>query len=329
MQFDVDNEIRTICENLRSAVLFTLSKKGIVVGMSGGIDSSVCAAIAVQAFEPEKVFGLLMPEREASVTGGSMAEALCRDLRIPYEIFDISEVLEAIGCYRSRDEAIRSLFPGYGPGWKSKIAISSKLLEEERYNYFSLIVESPGGVRESKRLPLTPYLEIVAATNFKQRIRKTIEYCHADKKNYAVAGTPNRLEYDQGFFVKNGDGSADVKPIAHLYKSQVFAIGEKLGIPDAVLSSPPTTGTYSMPQTQAEFYFSVPYQTLDLILYGLNHGFPSGKVATEAGLTSEQVERIFRDIRMKRKTTRPLHMKPILLGAIPEIPTNFLPPCAE
>ena len=122
------------------------------------------------------------------------------------------------------------------------------------------------------RLPLQEYLQIVAATNFKQRIRKTLEYFHADRLNYAVVGTPNRLEYDQGFFVKNGDGAADVKPIAHLYKTQVYALARHLGLPEEICNGAPTTDTYSLPQGQDEFYFALPYDQMDLALWALNHG---------------------------------------------------------
>ena len=132
-------------------------------------------------------------------------------------------------------------------------------------------------------MPPAAYLQIVAATNFKQRVRKMMEYYHADRLNYAVAGTPNRLEYDQGFFVKLGDGAADVKPIAHLYKTQVYALAEYLGVPEEIRRRPPTTDTFSLPQTQEEFYFALPYAKMDLCLYGHNHGVPAAEVAAAAG----------------------------------------------
>src|SRR5947207_2718078 len=125
---------------------------------------------------------------------------------------------------------------------------------------YSIVIMAPDGTETKHRLTPESYLGIVAATNFKQRVRKMLEYYHADRLNYVVSGTPNRLEYDQGFFVKLGDGTADVKPIAHLYKSQVYQLAEYLGIPEGVRSRPPTTDTYSLPQGQDEFYFSLPYQ---------------------------------------------------------------------
>lgn len=321
LQIDPEKSVTTMATRLRDAVFSELNRKGAVIAVSGGIDSSVCAALARKAFGKDHVHALLLPEKDSSSASMSLGEQICRHLDIRYSITDITATLDAIGCYRWRDDAIRSVFPEYGEGWKNKIAIARNLLESDGYNFFKLVVESPEGKRQEKRLPLKPYLQIVAATNFKQRIRKTLEYFHADRLNCAVIGTPNRLEYDQGFFVKNGDGSADVKPIAHLYKSQVYELGRFLGLPENILSASPTTDTYSLEQSQDEFYFVLPYEQMDIALFGLNHGKTALEVAKETRLTLEQVNRVFRDIQAKRKTTLPLHRKPILLDKVPEIET--------
>ncbi len=231
---------------------------------------------------------------------------------------DIAPMLEAQGCYRRRDECIRQVFPEYGPGHKSKIVLPNALAGSA-YNVFTLVVEAPDGTQRRARLPLAAYLGIVAATNMKQRTRKQLEYYHADRLNYAVAGTPNRLEYDQGFFVKNGDGAADFKPIAHLYKTQVYALAHALDLPDEIRRRPPTTDTYSMAQTQEEFYFALPYDRMDLCLYAFNHGVAAADVAPVVGLQPAQVERVFKDIESKRRTTRYLHLPPVLIEKVVEI----------
>jgi NAD+ synthase len=197
------------------------------------------------------------------------------------------------------------------------------VIDSDSFRLYSVVVMAPDGSHAKHRLTPESYLGIVAATNFKQRVRKMLEYYHADRLNYAVAGTPNRLEYDQGFFVKLGDGSADVKPIAHLYKSQVYALAEYLGVPEEIRSRPPTTDTYSLPQSQEEFYFSLPYELMDLCLFGKNNGASVEAVADAAGLTAEQVSRVFRDIDQKRKTTQHLHLGPELAGDVPEISPAF------
>jgi len=208
--------------------------------------------------------------------------------------------------------------PEYGPGYKCKIVLPG-VLEDDRYRIFSVVVQSPEGKQMKVRLTPTSYFGIVAATNFKQRTRKMLEYYHADRLNYAVTGTPNRQEYDQGFFVKLGDGAADIKPIAHLYKTQVYQMAESLGVPDEIRKQLPTTDTYPMQQSQEEFYFSVPYDKMDLCLYGKNHGVPPGDVAAAAEMTAEQVERVYHDIDAKRNATRYLHAPPILVDKVDEI----------
>ncbi len=181
------------------------------------------------------------------------------------------------------------------------------------------MVQNPAGEIFEKRLPLKEYLQIVASTNNKQRIRKAVEYFHADRLNYAVIGTPNRLEYDQGFFVKNGDGSADLKPIAHLYKTQVYVLARHLGLPEEVCTAAPTTDTYSMAQGQDEFYFALPYDRMDIALWAHNHQVPVAEVAEYLGLTEDQARFIYGDIEAKRRTTHYLHASPVLVEPVGEI----------
>jgi NAD+ synthase len=319
LSIDLADTAKCIPQKMREIVSSTLLLRGCVVAVSGGIDSSVCASLATLAMGKEKVFALVLPERDSSPRSKELGVQLCEHLGIRYEVKDIASTLDAIGCYQWRDDAIRSVFPDYMDGWKNKIVISQNLLESDRINFFKMVVENPQGERMEKRLPVAAYLQIVAATNFKQRIRKTLEFFHADRLNYAVVGTPNRLEYDRGFFVKNGDGAADIKPIAHLYKSQVYQLANHLGLPKAICAAKPITDTYSLQQGQDEFYFVLPYDRMDIILCGLNAGKTAGEVAKEVGLTAEQVERVFHDIRTKRTTTRPLHLGPVLMEMVPEI----------
>ena len=296
----------------------TLRRRGIVVGLSGGIDSSVVTCLSVRALGAERVQVLLMPERDSSSEALTLGRLLTSKLSVPVEVEDIAPVLEAAGCYRKQDAAIRTVFPEYGDGYRCKIVLPS-ILESDRLNVSELTVETPNGEQATMRMPVTAYLQMVAATNYKQRVRKMTEYYHADRLNYAVAGTPNRLEYDQGFFVKLGDGAADVKPIAHLYKSQVYALAEYAGVPEEIRRRPPTTDTFSMPQTQEEFYFALPYHLMDLCLYGRNHNVPAAEVAAAIKLTADQVERVYRDIDQKRRTTRYLHARPLLVEPVSEI----------
>lgn len=314
LRFDPEVLIREITDGIRRIVSVDLAKKGTVVAVSGGIDSAACAALATASLGPDRVMALLLPETDSASESRQLGEILAKRLGIRFEVQEITGVLEALGCYRLRDEAIRAVVPEFGPGWKSKVVISRFSQLKGGFNFHRIVAESPGGNRIEKRLPLREYLQIVAATNYKQRVRKTIEYFHADRLNYAVVGTPNLLEYDQGFFVKNGDGSADLKPIAHLYKSQVYAVAACLDVPEPILAGSPSTDTYSLPQGQDEFFFALPYQTLDLVMYGLNHGIDPDVIASETGLERAEVDWACRDILGKRRTTRFLHAAPLLIS---------------
>jgi len=315
LKLDCEKEADRIGALLREVVLRRFRKKGVIVAMSGGIDSSVVAALSVRALGKDRVLGLLMPERDSAAETLSLSRGLAEHLGIRHAHEDITPILEAAGCYRRRDEAIRRVIPDYGPGCKSKIVLPP-VADNERFRLFTVVAQHPDGRVTEALLDLEAYLGIVAATNFKQRTRKMLEYYHADRLNYAVAGTPNRLEYDQGFFVKLGDGAGDVKPIAHLYKTQVYRMAEFLGLPKAICSRPPTTDTYSLPQSQEEFYFSLPYDKMDLVLFGKNNGYSPAEISQGVGLTPEQVDRVFRDIEGKRRVAQYLHAPPVLVEEI-------------
>ena len=319
LDLDVPATVNAIAGAIRAQVLQQLRRRGVVVGLSGGIDSSVVAGLAVQALGRERVFGLLMPDRASSDDSLRLGRAMAGALGIETAVEDIASILEAAGCYRRQVQAIRMVFPDYIDGEPFKIVLPS-ILAADRLNVARLTVQRASGEQRTARMSFEANLQLVAATNFKQRVRKMLEYYHADRLHYAVAGTPNRLEYDQGFFVKQGDGASDFKPIAHLYKSQVYALAGHLGVPEEIRRRPPTTDTFPMAQTQEEFYFSLPYQHMDLCLYAHNHGVAAAEVAPVIGLSTDQVERVFKDIEQKRRATRYLHAAPLFVHAVVEVP---------
>ncbi|MBN1182636.1 MAG: NAD(+) synthase [Bacteroidales bacterium] len=323
LKLNCAKETEKITRKLKEVVLKKFNKRGIVVALSGGIDSSIVGALCVRALGKEHVLGLLMPEKESAPETMKLSRLISNKLGINTVCEDITQILESLGCYRRRDEAIKQIIPEYDTGYKCKITLPS-VLNGDRFRIFSLVIQSPDGSQKKVRLTPTVYLEILAATNFKQRVRKMLEYYHADRLNYIVAGTPNRQEYDQGFFVKLGDGAADIKPIAHLYKTQVYQLAEFLGIPEQIRKRMPTTDTYPMQQSQEEFFFSIPYDKLDLCLYGKNNKMIPEKVAAVTEMTTRQVECIFRDIDAKREATRHLHIQSLLIDKVKEIPVKNL-----
>jgi NAD+ synthase len=312
LKIDAQREIERISKTIRDWLGHQLKRRGAVVGLSGGIDSSVVSALCVRALGKERVLGLHMHERESSDDTRNLSKLIGQSLGIQTVDEDITPMLDGAGCYRRRDEAIRSVIPEFESSWKSKIVLPS-VVDNDMFRIFSVVVHTPSGKEITARLNQEATLTIVAATNFKQRVRKMIEYFHADRLNYAVSGTPNLLEYDQGFFVKQGDGAADFKPIAHLYKTQVYQLAETLGVPAEIRKRLPTTDTYSLPQSQEEFYFSLPYDEMDLCLYAKNNGISEAEVAKVLGRTPEQIGRVYRDIDAKRAVARYLHMSPLHL----------------
>jgi NAD+ synthase len=326
---DPEAAVAQIVESLRVQVGDVLKRRGLVLGMSGGVDSSVCAALAVEAFGPSRVFALFMPEQDSDPASLEIASRWAGQLGIESVVENITPILAAARCYERRDEAIRRLVPDYGEGWKSKILLPGNRLDSDRLNVYQLMVQAPNGELRTLRLPSREYREIVAATNFKQRVRKMLEYYHADRLHFAVLGTPNRLEYDQGFFVKGGDGLADVKPIAHLYKSQVYQIAEYLNVPREVTSRPPTTDTYSLPQSQEEFYFLLPTEAMDLALYAHNAGLSAEEATEHLRYTPEQIQRAYSEIDQKRSTTRYLHSPPLLVEPVLEVEYDEVPPIPQ
>lgn len=318
LKVNPEEEVDKIIGRIRKLLTTRLKRRGLVVGVSGGIDSSVSLALASKAIGPEKVLALLMPERDSADETLDLSSLVADRFKVEKIHENISEILKAVGFYNRYDAAVRQVIPEYNENWKSKI-ITPNIIETKGFSLFSIVAQAPEGEIIKKRLPLKAYLEIVAATNFKQRTRKMLEYYHADRKNFAVIGTPNRLEYDQGFFVKLGDGAADIKPIAHLYKTQVYQLAKYLKVPEKIRKRPPTTDTYSLAQGQDEFYFSLPYEKMDLCLYGKNNNLAIEDVAKALDLTVKQIKRVYADIDTKRVTTRYLHLSPLLIEDVREI----------
>ena len=315
LALDAEAEASRIAMLMREQVLHQLRRRGVVLGLSGGVDSSVTAALAVRALGPKRVFAVLMPEGESEPESLVLGRRMAEHLGIAHVVEEIGPALTALGCYARRDALIRHVVPGFGPGWGCKVVLDPDL-RAQGYNLSALVVRDPEGREARHRLPHEIYLGIVAAANMKQRTRKLIEYHHADRLNYAVAGTPNRLEYDQGFFVKGGDGLADLKPIAHLYKTQVYALAAALDVPPEIRARPPTTDTWSLPQTQEEFYFALPWAAMDLCLLALDRAVPAEETARATGLDVAAVEAAWRDIAAKRRVAAYLHSPPLL--AAPE-----------
>ena len=308
---NIEKECDTMVENLRKAVLHQLNRKGAVVGISGGIDSSATLALSVKAFGAKNVLGVILPESESSSDSEVMAKDLAKKFGVEVVVENITGALKGFGCYSRRDEAISNVVPEFNPETdKSKIVINQRI-DKNIPPLFSVTVISPDGKEKTKVLSTKDYLQIVASSNFKQRSRMSMLYYHAERLYYAVIGTPNRHEVEQGFFVKHGDGGADVMPIANLYKTQVYQLAEYLGVPQDIINRTPTTDTYSAEQTQEEFFFQMPHKTMDLISYGLENEYSVKEIAEAVEKSEKEIKSILTNLERKRKTTEYLRMRPI------------------
>ncbi len=309
---DIESFVNQICQKLKNDIVSVLRRKGGVIGISGGIDSSVTLALAVRTLGAEKITALMLPERDSSPDSLILAKILAEKFRVKYEIENISGALDGLKCYQRRDEAVKRVFPEYdATAYKVKIGISPNSINQNLPPLFLVTIVDANGTEKSARLPLEEYLQIVAASNFKQRVRMSMLYYYAEKHHYAVIGTPNKHEVEQGFFVKHGDGAADVMPIAGLYKTQVYQLAEFLGVPQEIIERTPTTDTYSAEQTQEEFFFQMPFREMDLLWYAFENNYSTEDVGDVMNMSPTEVGRIFNGFSRKIKTTEYLRMAPI------------------
>jgi NAD+ synthase len=309
---NVETAVNKIVNKLQQDVIQNFKRNGAVVGISGGIDSSVCLALSVRAFGADKVVGIIMPEKDSSPDSEELALELARKFGIKTIKEEITDALNGFKCYERRDEAVKRVFPEYDPRtYKMKIGIRQSGLYNNLPPIFTLTIIDEKGKQQDKILHTRDYLQIVAASNFKQRSRMSILYYHAEALYYMVIGTPNKHEQEQGFFVKYGDGGADVMPIGNLYKTQVYQLAEYLSVPRRIIERTPTTDTYSATQTQEEFFYQLPFKLMDIYWYGYENGYSSQEVAQVMGETTERIDALFRNFERKRKTTEYLRMPPV------------------
>ena len=276
-------------------------------------------ALSTKAFGSSKVVGIMLPEQDSSGDSEVLATKLAEKFNVNTFVENITLALDGFRCYQRRDEAIARVITHFNPKVdKAKIEIKQNI-SENIPAVFSITVIKPGGEVVSKLLPAREYLQIVASTNFKQRSRMSMLYYHAERLHYAVIGTPNKHEVEQGFFVKHGDGAADVMPIGHLYKTQVYQLAEYLGVPQEIIDRTPTTDTYTAEQTQEDFFYQMPFESMDLIWYGWENNYPAKEVGKVMEKPTKEIENIYKSFERKKKTTEYLRMNQYFKLTFPQL----------
>jgi NAD+ synthase len=311
---DVEEELQSF---IKEQIFDKFRKKGAVIGVSGGIDSALTCALCVKAIGSTNVLGLIMPERDSNSESAVYAKNLCEKLGVKSITVDITHILESFGVYDNRDKIIKKYFPNFNNQSKYRIVVPNRLNNESSRSLPHLEILGVGNQTHKVRLSLHDYLDLTASTNIKHRTRMALLYYHAEKNHFVVAGTTNKSEMVQGYYVKYGDGGVDIEPLAELYKTQVYQISSHLAIPDEIIKRKPSPDTWSFEVSDEDFFYGLPYKTLDLIWFANENSIPPEKISTALSLTLEQVKRIIDDQKKKWRSSQ--HMRDMPPRAKPNI----------
>jgi NAD+ synthase len=310
LKINSEQELKKLSEFIVKQVKIVFRRKGVIIGLSGGIDSACMVSVAVHAMGKEKVVGLILPERESNPISREYAIKHAQDLGIEFRDTDISPTVDSVVEYTWRDEYIKKIIPEYEPGYKYNITLPTDLLERDAFSFYNLQVQKPNGDIMKKRLNLEEFRTITSFANIKIRARMLHLYAEADRRSLVVAGTTNRTEYILGDFCKYGDGGTDIEPFSHLYKNQIYQLAEYLKVIPEIVNRQPSPDTFSLPVSDQEFFFRIPFDKLDYLLYAWEHNVSIEETAKVLDLSEVAVKRAYKDFTSKTNTTAHLREMP-------------------
>lgn len=310
---DLEKAVNKITDFIRCEVRDRFQKSGAVVGLSGGIDSAVTASLCAKSLGAERVFGLIMPEKESETTSQLHAQKLAEKFNIKTEIINITSILDSFGVYQHKESIIKSKFPDFNESCKYRVVVPPKLKNTIGIPFVEVLDDK--NKKHKLKISLSEFLTLTAATSVKHRVRMTMLYFYAEKNNSCVIGTTNKSEYMQGYFVKYGDGGSDIEPLVNLYKSQIYQLGRFLEIPEEILTKEASPDVWSFPTTDEEFFYSVPYDVVDLLLYAQENNLSVKDIQKISDLSAEDIQNLLRIQNQKQIKTQ--HMR--------EVPHSWMP----
>lgn len=305
---DIEKTVDSLSNYIKSEVFEIFQKKGVVLGLSGGVDSAVTAALCAKSLGSEKILGLIMPEKESGSSSQQLAQQVAKKYNIETKIIDISKILESFGVYQTKEKIVKEKFSGFNSTCKYRVVVPPKLENNVGIPYLEILDKK--NEKHKIKISSSEFLTLTSATSIKHRVRMATLYFHGEKNNLAIIGTTNKSEYLQGYFVKYGDGGSDIEPLVNLYKSQIYQLGEFFDIPGEILTADASPDVWSFTTSDEEFFYSVPYNIVDLILYARENNLPVNEIQKISQIPKQQIENLIRFQNQKQKKSQHMRESP-------------------